>query len=833
LAAAARVSATFPADELTARSARRLLAATLSRWGVDELRDDALLVLSELVTNAVLHAGTAVDVVITLHESAIEVAVVDRHPTRSIPAPPMAVSADREGGRGLALMVRLATAWGVEYTDRTKRVWFRMPLFEGAVRSPGPTIDDAATAAAGVGEPRWSVATVRLDAAGGVQHLDPAAEGLLGVSADEAAGRPWTSFCAEQDAGTLVTAANTRLWQGSYRIIAPDGRLTTVLARHVVLPGLGGAGPTTVIVLVDHRLRVLIGDPGSPPATPRAEGPFGVTPDVLVRLELREVLDRTVIWALEAFDASAAYALLVTDDEAELIVRATAGQPPLRDRRAIPERATAPERYEDLADSPDPDGWLAGTGVRSAMSAPILAGGRLVGSVVVTANRPLAFSTTEATRLQRAVDEVALVVASGRLAEVERRRHLWLGFLAEASDLLAGTLELDMTLALVAQLVTPRLGSWCAIYLADEDRPTEPPHLALVWHGDENRIESLRALLARTGPPAPTGRGIVPWKPPVPVPAAHGSGGGSAADVVPLVARGRILGSLVVGSRPTAGSENPRQRRDLLADLAPRAALALDNARLYAAQSDTSAALQRSLLPPEHPQIAGLQIGVVYEASGEGFQVGGDFYDIVRTPVPAGGSGDHFAFAVGDVCGKGAEAAAVTGLARSALRVLSRRGDDVPDVVADLNAALLAEGDRARFLTAVYGEGCTEVDGSVLLKVASAGHPTPIQVRADGAVTPVPGGGDLLGVFEEPEIVVTQVRLAPGESLVCFTDGVTERRDGERMLGEEGVAHALRGGEHLSAEALAKRLGSVVRDYAAEPPRDDVAILVLRAAPSP
>ena len=828
MAAAARVSATFPADELTARSARRLLAATLDRWGADELRDDALLVLSELVTNAVLHAGTSVDVIITLHESDIEVAVVDRHPARSLPPPPASVGTDREGGRGLALMVQLASAWGVEYTDRTKRVWFRMPLFEGAVRSPG--VDDAATAAAGAAEPLWSVATVRLDEAGLVRYLDPAAESLLGVGASEAAGRPWSSFCAAEDAGTLVTAAGTRRWQGSYRINAGDGRLATVLARHVVLPGFGGTGPSTAVVLVDHRLRVLIGDPGTPPATPRAEGPFGITPHALVRLELREVLDRSVMWAREAFDASAAYALLVTDDETELIVRAAAGPPPSRDRRPIPERATAPELYEDLADTPDPEGWLAGTGVRSAMSAPILAGGRLVGSVVVTAHRPLAFSATEATRLQRAVDEVALVVASGRLAEVERRRHLWLSFLAEASDLLAGTLELDMTLALVAQLVTPRLGSWCAIYLADEQRPSEPPRLALVWHGDENRIESLRELLARTGPPAPTGRGIAPWEPGVTVPAGLSEGAEAAGDVVPLVARGRILGSLVVGARPATGSDNPRQRRDLLADLAPRTALALDNARLYAAQSDTSASLQRSLLPPEHPEIAGLQIGVVYEASGDGFQVGGDFYDVIRTPVPAGGSGDHFAFAVGDVCGKGAEAAAVTGLARSALRVLSRRGDDVPDVVADLNAALLAEGERARFLTAVYGEGCTEPDGSVLLRVASAGHPAPIHVRANGTVTPVPGGGDLLGVFENPEVVVTPVRLAPGESLVCFTDGVTERRSGDQMLGEEGVASALRGAERLSAEALARRLGSVVRDYAAEPPRDDVAILVLRAA---
>ena len=828
LAAAARVAATFPADELTARSARHLLSATFDRWGAEALRDDAMLVLSELVTNAVVHAGTSVEVVMVLHEHHIEVSVVDRHPGRTLPAPPAHVGLDREGGRGLALMVKLAAAWGVDYTDRTKRVWFRMPLFEGPVPSPRASADLPGPDSLHPGsEPVWAVATVRLRPDATVESLDAAAENLLGLTSEEASGRAWLSFCAEDDARTVLSAGAARRWQGTYHVVRPDGETTAVLARHVDLPAVEGSAATTACVLVDHRLRALIGDAGTPALTRRAEGPFGDMPDVLVRLELQEVMDRTVSWARETFDADGAYVLLVSDEEDELVLRAASGPQPLSDRRALPELATVPEIYDDLTTRSDADPWLSSTGARSAVTVPVLAGGRLAGSLALTCERTRAFPVSQVARLQRAVDEIALVVASGRLAEVERRRHGWLGYLAEASELLAGTLELDMTLALVAQLVTPRLAPWCAIYLADESDAGGQTELALAWHGNENHLEALRDMLTRVAAPEPNRRGIELWKPGVDAPEDLE---GDVADVVPLVARGRILGSLVVGHRGPSG-ENRRQLRSLLADLAPRAALAVDNARVYAEQAATNAALQRSLLPPELPTLRGVEIGVVYEASGKGFQVGGDFYDVVRIPTPPGSSGEHFVFAVGDVCGKGAEAAAVTGLARTALRVLSRRHNDVPDVLCDLNAALLAEGDRGRFLTAIYGEGCNDDDGSVVLRLASAGHPAPMHLHADGTVTAVPGGGDLMGVFEEPEVTVTTVRLVAGESLVCFTDGVTERRRGDQMLGDEGVATVLRGTTHLSADALARRLGAAVRDYAPQPARDDVAILVLRATP--
>jgi len=538
-----------------------------------------------------------------------------------------------------------------------------------------------------------------------------------------------------------------------------------------------------------------------PAARSRPDGPFADDPDLLVRVDLDTLLERSVAWAREALDGDSAYALLVTEDEDELELRATVGTPPGGRRRRLPVDAAVPQLYGDLQARPDADGWLRETGARSAVRVPLIGAGRQVGTLVVTADRTDAFSVEDGTRLQRAADSVALAVQSARVAEIDRRRHGWLGFLAEASELLAGTLELDMALALVAQLVTPRLGPWCAVHLTDETGRAQP---AIVWHSDEERIDDLRAELA--------------------APAADVR---ARAHVVPLIARGREIGRLLVGSGAEAagGAEAPRPPVHLLADLAPRVALALDNARLYAERTDTSRALQRSLLPPELPSLPGVQLGVVYEATGAGNEVGGDFYDIFTT------NGDRFAFAVGDVCGKGPAAAAVTGLARTVLRVLGRRGEDVQTILRELNATILAEGERSRFLTLVYGVGGPADGEGLEVRLACAGHPRPRILRADGGVGPAGVTGDLLGVFAEPETPVTTVRLAPGESLVCFTDGVTERRSGPAMLGEDGVERAVLGCQDLPAPALARRLGTAVRTFASEPARDDVAILVLRAEP--
>ncbi|CAO0825206.1 PAS domain-containing protein OS=Streptomyces microflavus OX=1919 GN=Smic_62100 PE=4 SV=1 [Streptomyces microflavus] len=270
-----------------------------------------------------------------------------------------------------------------------------------------------------------------------------------------------------------------------------------------------------------------------------------------------------------------------------------------------------------------------------------------------------------------------------------------------------------------------------------------------------------------------------------------------------------------------------RRHLELAEDLSRRAALALDNARLYSERMAISQSLQRSLLPPGLPDVPNVEIEVIYRAAGEGNEVGGDFYDVF--PIHDGAYG----FAIGDVCGTGPEAAAVTGLARHALRLLAKEGFTGPAVLERLNAAILDEGARSRFLTLLYGELWPQEDGSALLKVVCAGHPLPLRLRQDGSVEAAAEPQPLLGVLEDLELYEQEVTLNPGDVLLCVTDGVTERREGTRMLGDDGLADVLSTCTGLTAGAVAARILRAVERFAAEPASDDMAILAMRVPEPP
>ncbi|GAA3443464.1 hypothetical protein GCM10018955_29020 [Planomonospora venezuelensis] len=390
-------------------------------------------------------------------------------------------------------------------------------------------------------------------------------------------------------------------------------------------------------------------------------------------------------------------------------------------------------------------------------------------------------------------------------AEEEQRRGPigWLGFLADASDLLAGTLNPDMVPAIIAQIAVPRLAAWCAVYMWTESGGPQRP--AYLWHTDEARIDGLREELAG-----------------VRVPETGGSMqlGDSHVLVVPLLARGRALGAMCLG-------RSDRFTDDVIqyaGDIGRRAALAMDNALLYAQQAEANRALQRSLLPPDEPrEIPGLDSAVVYEPAGETNEVGGDFYDLF-----AAGDGS-WRFAVGDVCGTGPVAAAVTGLARHTLRLLAREGYGVAAVLGRLNQAILEEGDRARFLTLLHGE-ITPVSTGLELRLVSAGHPEALRLKPNGAVEPVVTSQSLLGVFPEATFEADLVHLDHGDVLLAVTDGVTERRQGSRLLDDDGgLAKLLAECAGLSAGAVAARIRRAVQEFAPEPSADDMAIVVLRA----
>ncbi|MGW1029792.1 SpoIIE family protein phosphatase [Streptomyces sp. NPDC002577] len=865
----ARAAATFDPVGRSVATSRSFVRDTLQGWGFTDIVDDAVVLTSELVTNAVVHAGTAAEVLCLRTGDGARIEVADRYPEREIPLQQSLAtmgSPDREGGRGLQLCAALASRWGVEYTSTHKQVWFQLDLPERPVgtRTAGPSLP---TELLPLADGRVRVAVVQIDRTSAVTAWNEDAEELFGYAAEQVTGKPLTDFAAWPHTPGISTGIAEALqlsrWEGSYGIRGADGRVTPVYASHLRVRDADG-DPSTVCLLVrDHERAVLQTPLRGPSSHPdpanltdgHAADPFEVFIGSPAPDDLDGLLQRTVERARDMLDGDAAFLLLATDDETELEVRASTGLPSARQRFARVPVEAGPGRYgsarmpsvhEDLADVPGAVPLLNGTGLRSVVTVPLKVEGRLTGSLGVAAEAPDRYSNEEALRLQFAADRIALAVESARLGELERLRRGSLSFLVEASDLLAGTLDRDQTLALMAQMTVPTLATWCAVYtIADQ---SSEPYLSYVLHEDEERIDGLKALLSRIAPPDPVPTpGARVWS--TPSEAAHeaalrtsmrslglgepasvssgigttlatASAVGGETVVLPLVARNRVIGMLTLG-KPS--DEHFRQEiLELAEDLSRRAALALDNARLYSERTAISQSLQRSLLPPELPHVPGVEVEVIYRAAGEGNEVGGDFYDLF--PIRDGAYG----FAIGDVCGTGPEAAAVTGLARHALRLLAREGFGGPAVLERLNAAILDEGARSRFLTLLYGELWPQEDGSAVLKVVCAGHPLPLRLRQDGTVEPAAEPQPLLGVMEDLELYEQTVVLDPGDVLLCVTDGVTERREGTRMLGDDGLTDVLTTCTGLTAGAVAARIMRAVERFASDAPSDDMAILAMR-----
>ncbi|MDX3260506.1 SpoIIE family protein phosphatase [Streptomyces sp. NPDC093228] len=863
----ARAAATFEPVGRAVATARSFVRDTLQGWGFADIVDDAVVLTSELVTNAVVHAGTAADVLCLRSDDGVRIEVADRYPEREVPLQSAAVNMghpDREGGRGLQLCAALAGRWGVEYTPTHKQVWFQLDLPERPVgtRAAGPTLPADLLPLA---DARVRVAVVQIDRGGSITAWNEDAEELFGYAAEQVTGKPLTDLAAwphTPGTGTGVAEAlQLSRWEGSYGIRGADGRVTPVYASHLRVRDTAG-DPSTVCLLVRDHERAVLQTPLRGPAPDASTGQDGQTTDPFEVFigspapdDLDGLLQRTVERARDMLDGDAAFLLLATDDETELEVRASTGLPSARQRFARVPVEAGPGRYgsarmpavhDDLTAVPGAVPLLSGTGMRSVVTVPLKVEGRLTGSLGVAAEAATRYSNEEALRLQFAADRIALAVESARLGELERLRRGSLSFLVEASDLLAGTLDRDQTLALMAQMTIPTLATWCAVYtIADQ---ASEPYLSYVLHEDEERIDGVKALLSKIAPPEPIPTpGARIWT--APGEAAHqaalrtsmrslglgeapalssgigttlatASAVGGETVVLPLVARNRVIGMLTLG-KPT--DEHFRQEiLELAEDLSRRAALALDNARLYSERTAISQSLQRSLLPPELPHVDGVEVEVIYRAAGEGNEVGGDFYDLF--PIRDGAYG----FAIGDVCGTGPEAAAVTGLARHALRLLAREGFGGPAVLERLNSAILDEGARSRFLTLLYGELWPQEDGSALLKVVCAGHPLPLRLRQDGSVEPAAEPQPLLGVMEDLDLYEQTVTLDPGDVLLCVTDGVTERREGTRMLGDDGLADVLTTCTGLTAGAVAARIMRAVERFASDAPSDDMAILAMR-----
>ena len=448
---------------------------------------------------------------------------------------------------------------------------------------------------------------------------------------------------------------------------------------------------------------------------------------------------------------------------------------------------------------------------------------------------------THRRRIEEERDALLVKEQLARSEAVEVRRRLAL--LAAAGPSLSASLDYEETLEGITCLLVPELADWCLLDIVEDNGSVNQLAAA---HAEEEKEDLLRRLREHRqfwqGDPGSTtevirtGQSVLLPDLPDTTFYERALGRGEHLDIVlrleprslmcvPLLARGRTIGAItLVSSRP----ERRYDRDDLLLaeDLAYRCALAADNARLYRDRSEIARVLQRSLLPPHLPEIPGVEVGAEYLSVGEASEVGGDFYDLINSVE------DGWICAIGDVRGKGVEAASVTALARYTIRAVTLKNDRPSEVLAALNEAMLRQLPEDRFCTTA----CVRLepqDGSagVGVDVSRAGHPPPLLVRPEGAVEEVGCSGRVLGVFPDAELRDTSLRLMPGEALVLYTDGVTEARspDGD-FFGEGRLRHLLSSCAGCDAVTFARRVKGAVLDFQEGYQRDDLAVLVLRAS---
>ena len=711
-------SAAYLPEPAAVAAARKFVRDTLRSWldtapGAEAdggLVDDAVLLTSELVTNAVVHAGTQVQVTCKLAAGAVEVVVRDSHPARMVPgpAPDDTVPAERTGGRGLLLPSALAAAWGVSYGTDAKAVWFRMGL----------------------------------------------------------PGAPGGTSGAEADPGALEAVVPAGSWNVTGG--APEGA-----------------------------------SPASAPA-----GPVSASP-VSARSGYDQLLDQCVASAQLIASADSAYAL-VADEDGDLGVRAASG--------------------------PGPAAWLRTA--PSVSTVPFMVDGQVTGVLAVAGARPGRFADGEVRRLQQLADQMAPALERARLAELERARRARIGVLAEAGTLLAGPLDQDRILAVAGQVAVPRLAAWCAVLLSG---PVGDLRLTVARHADESQAGALTWLLNRGCDLAPPAIGADArdgaarsWPLAALVPAQAPPGvadlAARGAWCFPLTTRGGPLGLLILGG--PHGGRPSREVQRLAEDLAARIALALENSRLTTRQQQASDALRAALVPPELPRIPGVELAFAHDLpstdgsrsdSSRADAGGGDFCDVF--PV----ADRRWRFAIGEVCGTGPATLAVTSLARNALRILGAAGLGIPAVLDRLNQLILDEGAPGTFLTLVHGEIVPGDPAGVSL--ACAGQPLPLVLRTSGRPETAAAPQPVLGVIEGQGFSAQDVTLGPGDLLLCVTDGVTRRRDGDRQLDDDdGLARLLAACTGLTADVVADKVHEEVRTFGGHPAVDGMAVLAIRAA---
>src|SRR3954454_19304328 len=410
-------------------------------------------------------------------------------------------------------------------------------------------------------------------------------------------------------------------------------------------------------------------------------------------------------------------------------------------------------------------------------------------------------------------------------------------FLAEAGALLDASMDAAETLDNLARLAVPDFADWCVVHLLDEDGD---PETVAVAHSDPQKVRWAHELQARfpplLDPDRGLGRVLRTGQPEV---VHHVTAdliaaaaiddehheilrelGIAAAVIAPLTAGGRTLGAIsFVAAEP--GRRYSDVDVQLLVELGRRAGVAVENAMLYTERSRIAHTLQARLLPSSLPSPPGLELAARYRAAGQYNEVGGDFYDAFeRAP-------DEWVIVIGDVSGKGPEAAALTALARYTIRSAALSDASPVNVLLRLNENLLYE-EESQFITVAVAF-LAPAEGATKVRLALGGHPLPFVLRHDGKVEQIGEPGMLLGIRPDPRLHEVETMLSPGDSLLLYTDGVTEAGPRGAPLAEEGLANLLASMGQVSPDLLVSKIDEAAQRADPGRARDDVALLAVHA----
>lgn len=417
-----------------------------------------------------------------------------------------------------------------------------------------------------------------------------------------------------------------------------------------------------------------------------------------------------------------------------------------------------------------------------------------------------------------------------------KRAQIAESFLADASQVLSSSLDEREVLEAIAQLAVPRLADMCSVSVLG---PNDEVLVVALHHTDPEKLalasELRRDYPAHIDDPAGTAEVIRTGQP------VHSSVepaalsayarderheallrklGIASVVIVPMTAGGRPVGAI------TLASEEGRRRLTptdlgLAVELGRRAGIALENARLYTERTRIASALQQALLPEALPDIPGVEVAALYAAAGELNEVGGDFYDVFQ----------HFdgrwVLAIGDVCGKGPRAAAVTALARHTLRAAALSGQAPRVLLISVHQALMNQPPGLDMCTMAII--LTDLrPPNAHLTIVLAGHPHPLVVKPDGTVTPIGRPGTLLGVIDPPRIEQEEVQLNPGDTLILYTDGVSEAGAPAHPLGDDGLLEICAQAPKRPLKDLLAAIERAAVERARGTARDDIALLALR-----